>query len=343
MGEMLGRLPGALMRACLLALLSLLFVPPLHAGNVPEAAGGGYQGAEYWRDVRQGVAGQSQIKGVERGVLIDSSGEEWRQLRNETLKPYGAWLLAIAVVGLLGLHAVLGAKQIDGGRSGRTIERWKAFDRHLHWLMAGLFIILAVTGLLVLYSRYFLIDVTGPAYGTIMQFSKLSHNYLGPLFVVTFVVMLLRWLRHNLFNAVDLAWFAKGGGLFTDAHPHAGFMNGGEKVWYWVLALIGIVICVTGVILDFPNFGQERTLMQDVSLIHAGASLILICGALAHMYMGSIGTEGALESMTTGQVDENWAKQHHDLWYEEVTGKSAGHAEEAARDEAQGAAPGAAR
>jgi len=310
---------GALAVMPLVLLLLLIAVTPrLHAAEPVDT---GYQGADYWRDVTQGSAGYSTDKQPEAGVLINRSGEAWRLTRNHQIKPYGAWLLGITLVALVLVFLLIGKSKIKAGRSGRTVRRWDAVDRLLHWIVAGSFVLLALSGLSILYGRHFLNDALGGAFGGFMLVAKTSHNYLGPLFLICLVLMLLKWVGRNLFTAVDLRWFLRLGGLWG-GHPSAGFTNGGEKLWYWGVFFGGIAVGVSGLVMDFPGYGQLRDTLQDANLIHAGVSILLICGALAHAYMGSLGIEGALEGMISGEVDENWAKQHHDLWYEEAAAKA---------------------
>lgn len=309
---------------CLCALLFSLGAQQSYAngGHPSEANVAGFAGAEYWRVVRQANEGTSQVKGTESGVLINVAGEEWRYWRNQWVTPAGA----IALGGTLSLLAVfyllVGQNKLDAPRTGNKIERWTQFDRANHWTVAILFIILGFSGLCLLYAKFFLKSALGDsAWSVFIMLCKQAHNYLGPLFVLGLLVMIVRWMKHNFFNRTDLIWFMKGGGVVGNAHPSAGYMNGGEKVWFWILTLFGLAVCVTGLIMDFPLFGQTREIMQWSNLIHAGASLLLLAASFGHIYIGTIGTEGALEGMKTGYVDETWAKQHHDLWYEEVKSK----------------------
>ena len=101
----------------------------------------------------------------------------------------------------------------------------------------------------------------------------------------------------------------------------AGRINGGEKLWFWIICTFGVAVCVTGIILNFPNFEQTRETMQIASVIHVIAANLWLAVAIGHMWIGTLGTEGSLEAMTTGQVSAEWAKQHHDKWYEEVKAK----------------------
>ncbi len=318
--------PSALLGWLLLALLAGLLLGwgvVVQAGNVPEASNNGNQGAQYWRQVTQGEEGYSTHKKVESGTLINRSGEAWRQLRNQKIQPYGKWALAITVLLLMAVYLLAGSNKLDQPRSGKLVERWRRFDRYLHWCVAGLFIILTLTGLSLLYGRYFLPELMGrSAFSSYLQLAKSSHNYLGVLFALCLLTMILKWLKNNIPNATDVTWFAKGGGMIKGQHPHSGYMNGGEKLWFWVLLVGGIALSVSGLVLDFPGDTVElRSDLQTANIVHAISALVLICGALGHIYIGTLGTEGALEGMVSGQVDEVWAKQHHDLWHEEVTGK----------------------
>lgn len=275
---------------------------------------------ETWGEIRRSGEGYTSASGpyvVDN--LIDSRGENWRNLRNGPVAGLTPWLMALSLLAIGLFHIFIGRNRIDGPLSGRKIKRWEGWERALHWFTAGSFIIMAITGLSLLFGRAVLIPVLGPegfsAWATV---SITLHNWLGPLFTVGVLLIVVAWMRHNVPTRTDLEWFKKGGGMIGKGHASAGRMNGGEKVWYWFIATAGVAVCVTGLILDFPNFQQSREVMQVSNLIHAVLSIAWIALAFGHAYIGTGGTEGALEGMTTGYVSEEWAKQHHDLWYEEV-------------------------
>lgn len=314
--------PGGLLALLLLGWLLVAWNGIAEAATVVETSTNGTQGADYWRQVNRGSAGYSTNRSSEAGVLINRSGQEWRQLRNDKVQPYGKWALLGTVVVLLATYLLLGSNKLDQPRSGRTIERWRKFDRYLHWLVAGLFIILALSGLSLLYGRYFLPELLGKsAFSSYLQLAKSAHNYLGILFAVALTLMLLKWFLSNIPRVTDILWFVQGGGMIKGKHPHAGYMNGGEKLWFWLLLVGGVALMLSGLVLDFPAVIGLRDRLQDANIIHAVSALVLICGALAHAYIGTLGTEGALEGMLSGRVDEVWAQQHHDLWYDEVKDK----------------------
>lgn len=276
--------------------------------------------ANYWRAVRGGEAGYSTNKATEANVLINGSGENWRNLRNGPIATIGAYILIISLLTLFIYHMKTGGMKLDNGRSGNTVTRWEIFDRTIHWSVATLFILLAITGLSMMFGRAVLIPLLGAnGFAAYAGFAMSVHNYLGPLFTVVLVIMIVSWLKHNFIDANDIKWFkAGGGGIIGNEHVSCGRFNGGEKVWFWIVTLIGLSVAVTGLILDFPNFDQVRNTMQNANLIHGALSLIWIAVAFGHIYIGTAGSEGSLDGMMTGEVDENWAKQHHDLWYDEV-------------------------
>lgn len=307
----------------LLALLCLTLSSSLWAGTEASDAEnrvkGNFAGAGYWREVSDGTEGYTTSQGREHGQLINVSGETWREWRNRWISPGG--LIAIGgSIGMLALvYLLIGPLKLDKPRTGKVVERWKRFDRTLHWFVAITFLILGFSGFLIMYGKHFVPDLFGYTFWkNLIAFCKLAHNYIGPIFSLGLIVMLISWMKHNVFNKVDLKWFLQGGGIIGNKHPSAGFLNGGEKGWYWLLFFGGLTVVGSGLVLDFPIFGQLRDTMQWANMVHGVSSLLLLAVSFGHIYIGTIGSEGAFEGMKTGYVDETWAKQHHDLWYDEV-------------------------
>lgn len=278
--------------------------------------------ADQWRQVRSGdtSANYRDSRHESNYSLINASGETWRILRNRWVSPFGL----IAVLGMAGLitlfYFIVGSKALEAPRTGRKILRWSLLMRSLHWSMATLFIVLALTGMNLLYGKFIFRPLFGDAvWGTMIAASKVSHNYLGPLFAILLMIMLISVVKKNIPKKHDLEWLKQAGGLLKKGqHPPAGFSNAGEKGWFWLLATVGVALIVSGFVLDFPNWGQSRDTMQWANIIHAVCGLGLTAVSLGHIYIGTLGMEGSIEGMTTGYVDETWAKEHHNLWYEEV-------------------------
>jgi len=306
----------------LIALFALMLplAPQAMAGASDSAAKVVNPGAELWREVRQreaALAGETQVAGMDSGVLINVRGEQWRQFRMELLIP-AAGILIGTVLGLILLyHLVTRGVSLEAGRSGKYLLRFKEIDRILHWYAAILFIFLALTGLILLTGRVVLIPVFGhQVFSVIASASKEGHNLFGPLFLLGVIGLLIRFVSKNFPGKGDIGWLLKAGGMFGGKHPSAGFFNAGEKIWFWLVVFVGLTLSATGLILEFPFFGQNRPMMELSLVLHGVGAVLLIAGLFGHVYVGTAGMEASLESMTTGYVDVNWARQHHDQWAE---------------------------
>ncbi|MGH8686544.1 MAG: formate dehydrogenase subunit gamma [Burkholderiales bacterium] len=281
--------------------------------------------APVWREVRSGNHGYTSQQGNERGVLVQSGGETWREIRNGPATVYGGWLLILVFLAIAAFYSVKGAIKLREKASGRRIVRFNAVERVTHWTVAISFVVMAVSGLTMLFGKHILLPIIGyTLFAWLTLILKNLHNFVGPLFILGLVAMIVLYLKDNLPRLADLNWFARAGGLFTGAHVPSGKFNGGEKGWFWVgVVALGVIISVSGMVLLFPNFEQTRAMMQQAWIWHAGAALVLMAISLGHIYLGTIGMEGAYEAMRKGTVDEAWAREHHELWYHEM--KSGGH------------------
>ncbi len=302
--------------------------------------------SDSWRELRRGRDLFVTIQGPNVGVAIQSEGEDWRSIRNGPLSLYGGWLL-FAIILLLAVFFVLrGRIRIDAGPSGKTIERFNDIERFAHWLTATTFVVLALTGLNILYGRYFLKPLLGAdLFSTLTSAGKYAHNFLAFGFMLGVVVIFVLWVRQNLPNKYDFIWIIKGGGMFSKGvHPPAKKFNFGQKIVFWVVVLGGVSISVSGIALLFPfqfalvsdtnafvnilgfDMPTDLTLMQEMQLMqlwHAIVGLLLIVVIIGHIYIGTLGMEGAFDAMGTGHVDENWAREHHSLWVAEMKGEPA--------------------
>lgn len=277
--------------------------------------------APTWRAVRAGENHTTQVRGRETGVLIQASGETWRWLRNGPVSVFFGILLILVPVVILAFYRWNGPMKLHGQPTGRSIERFNRWERIVHWSTAISFVVLALTGILMLFGRSVLLPVVGySAFSWFAVLAKNLHNFVGPLFIFCTLCMLVTFLRDNLFSKIDLVWLLKAPKVLTGReHVPSGRFNAAEKGWFWGgVALLGLVVGASGLVLDFPNFDQTRLTMQIAHIVHAVGALIFVLAAFGHIYMGTIGTEGAYAAMRTGFVDETWAKEHHELWYDEV-------------------------
>lgn len=279
--------------------------------------------ADLWRAVRQREgstqATSTQMRSVDSNVLITETGEKFRTVRRTKIIPYLPYLLLGVLAVIVIFYFLRGPLKIGGGRTGQYVERFKYIERVVHWFVASLFIFLAITGLTLLFGRFVILPLFGKeAFGLIANACKVSHNLVGPLFLVGIVLLFLLFVGRNIMAKGDIKWLLKGGG-FGREHVKAGFFNMGEKIWFWLAIVLGLTVSITGLILDFPIFEQGRGVMQLSLIVHGIASVIFISVAFGHIYLGTIGTEGTFHGMTSGKVDANWAKTHHDLWYQSLS------------------------
>jgi formate dehydrogenase subunit gamma len=277
----------------------------------------------FWRVVRQGTPGFTTVTTQGHKVLIQNGGENWREIRNGPLMRGSQWILGLALLGVGLFYFLVGSDELEKPRSGVKIERFTLGERVLHWYTAVLFITMAITGLSLLLGRLFLIPVFGhPAVSGYLGATKTLHNYCGPLLLVGILLIFLIWVRYNIPKKMDLQWFKNMGGMIgRGPRPHAERINGGQKGWFWLVAIFGIGVGITGVLLDFPIWGQSRPTMEVAHIIHVTLAVLFVTASFAHIYMGTLGVEGVFEGMWTGSVDAVWARQHADLWYREKVGE----------------------
>ncbi len=281
--------------------------------------------APVWREVRSGEAHVTNVRGPESGVLIQSEGNTWRHLRNGPITEYGGWLLLLAPAAILLFWLVKGTMRLHEPRTGRSMKRFSGFERFVHWGTAISFLVLAATGLAILFGKHVLAPIFGHEFlSWVLTVGKLVHNYLGPVFGVFVVLMILTFMRDNLWHASDALWIRRAGGLLGGGHVPSKRFNFGEKTWFWLgVTFLGLGVTVSGLVMDFPNFGWTRWDMQIANIVHLVGAILLLAMSFGHIYMGTIGVEGAYQSMKTGEVDETWAKEHHEYWYEDLkAGKS---------------------
>ncbi len=291
--------------------------------------------APIWRAVRDSGTqpGVTSLPGAETGVLVQrftqypgsrftTAGEAWRQVRNQWIIPYGGALLLLVAVALGLFYWRVGPIGGHEPNTGRMIERFTYLERVAHWSVAITFVILAVSGIVLAFGKFFLLPVLGGTlFGWLAYALKTAHNFAGPVFAVALVVFAFIFIKDNFPRAHDLAWLAKGGGLLSAQHVPSGRFNAGEKVVFWGgVITLGLVVTASGLVLNLlvPGLGLLRGDMQVAHMVHAVAGLLMTAMFAGHIYLGSVGVKDALSGMRTGYVDETWAKEHHELWYDDV-------------------------
>lgn len=279
-----------------------------------------------WRDARGGVAGFTTVQGTETGVLISPQGNTWRAIRNGLITPYGGALLIVVAALIFMFHQRKGMFKLHAPKTGRSMERFTLNERRAHWLVAISFVCLAFTGIVLLFGKHIFLWLLGyTLFSWLGWLSKNLHIVAGFTFIVGVVILFKLFWRDNLWDKSDAEWIRKGGGLVTKEHVPSRRFNFGEKTWFWLgLSGFGLIMILSGLVLTFPNFFDTRAAMQYAEIVHAISACLVIAMSLGHIYMGTIGMEGAFDAMKTGKVDEAWAKEHHEIWYQEEIAKRGG-------------------
>jgi len=268
------------------------------------------------------ISGRCTLPDQKACTIEQPAGRDWRQFHQVTLR----WIGAISILGMLAIlvafYLIRGMVRIESGRSGRVLVRFTSFERLVHWMTAACFVILALSGLNITFGKPLLLPLIGPeAFTDWSQWAKYAHNYLSFPFTLGVFLIFLIWIGWNVPNRVDVEWLKKGGGIVGHEHPPADRFNAGQKMIYWIVVLGGAAVAVSGYILMFPFYGTNIADMQVAQIVHGVVSLLFVAVMLAHIYIGTIGMEGAFEGMWDGTVDLNWAKEHHRLWVEKEMSK----------------------
>jgi formate dehydrogenase subunit gamma len=292
--------------------------------------------APIWRQVGAGATGYSSLPASEApeagnliqpfvqypGSKLTTAGEAWRQVRNNWIIPYGGSLLLIAALAIALFYYGKGTMKLHGQETGRKIERFTPLERAAHWTNAIAFVCLAVSGLVIAWGKFFIQPIIGNAlFGWLTYALKNLHNFAGPLFAVSLIIVFVTFLKDNWPSKEDITWLLKGGGLLSGQEVPSHRFNAGEKVVFWLGVLgLGVIVVASGLVLDklIPGLIYERGTMQIANMIHGVATVLMMAMFMGHIYMGTIGMQGAYSAMRTGYVDETWAKEHHELWYDDI-------------------------
>jgi len=264
------------------------------------------------------IQGRVSIPDQRSSVLMQPAGRDWREFRNVTLR----WIGGVAILGMIALLVIFyltrGMVRLESTRSGRTIVRFNIFERFVHWMTATCFIILAISGLNITFGRPLLLPLLGfEMFSEWSQWAKYAHNYLSFPFTIGVVLICLMWIGGNIPNKLDVDWIKRGGGLIGHDHPPARRFNAGQKGIYWIVVIGGGLVAASGYVLMFPFYITGIEGMQMAQIVHAIVGVLFIAAMLAHIYIGTIGMEGAFEAMGSGEVDVNWAREHHSLWLDQ--------------------------
>ena len=336
---------------------------PDHAAPMTGQLGtlGGASDPDLWRALRFNEADiRVSAGGDVAKVLVQDGGMTWYEFRKGPLITYGGWLLLGTIAILAVFYLLRGRVRVEGGLAGRTVQRFKFIERAAHWTLAGSFILLGLTGLLSLMGRFYIAPHFGKeANAILLTWSKYIHNNVAWAFMVALVLVFVMWVWHNIPDKTDITWFKQAGGIIGDNHPPAKKFNAGQKIIFWSVILLGASISLSGLSLLFPFelplFAKTFGLINDIGVPgwfglsplpgnlapqeemqlaqawHAIVAFVLMAIIIGHIYIGTLGMEGAFDAMGNGQVDEAWAHQHHSIWLDEVKARETDPADAAAR------------
>jgi len=248
-------------------------------------------------------------------VLMQPVGRLWDHFHEIILR----WLGAIVILGMIAAlgaaYLIMGRLRISKGRSGQKVRRFSSFERFSHWLTAVSFVALALTGLNITFGKIVLLPMIGPeAFSSLSQAAKYVHNFVSAAFVIGLVLIVALWIKDNIPRKVDVDWVRQGGGFIKSKHAPSGRFNAGEKLVFWFALGAGVGVIISGYLLMFPFYVTDIAGMQIAQIVHAVIAILFVAVIIAHIYIGTLGMEGAFEAMATGDVDLNWAREHHDLW-----------------------------
>jgi formate dehydrogenase subunit gamma len=266
------------------------------------------------------IVGRTEFPDPKLATFVQPEGREWRTFRVVALRIVAAVLILGVLAALAAFYAWRGTIRIRHGRAGTTLPRFNGFERGVHWMTAASFILMALTGLVVTFGRPLLIPLLGhDAFTRLAEASKYGHNFFSVPFTLGVIVILLMWIRDNIPERADITWIRQGGGILGgDEHPEAGRFNAGQKMIFWSVVIFGLGLAVTGFLLMTPFYATNVNGMQLVHVFHGLLAAVLIMIIIGHIYIGTLGMEGAFDAMGSGQVDENWAREHHSGWYAQV-------------------------
>jgi formate dehydrogenase subunit gamma len=308
------------------AILTMIAVTPVPAQQLgPDGAPNPTASVESEQKLLQQsprIEGQIAQPNERERVLMQPAGRQWDYFHEVLLH----WLGAIVILGMIATlgaaYLIMGRIRISKGRSGQKVPRFNAFERFSHWLTAISFVVLGLTGLNITFGKLLLLPVIGPeAFSSESQIAKYTHNFVSVSFVIGLVLIVAIWIKDNIPQKVDIEWIKQGGGFIKSKHAPSGRFNPGEKLVFWFALWAGVAVIVSGYLLIFPFYVTNIAGMQLAQIVHAVVAVLFIAVIIAHIYIGTLGMEGAFEAMATGDVDLNWAKEHHDVWLEEQMSK----------------------
>lgn len=197
---------------------------------------------------------------------------------------------------------------------GTVVDRYGGFVRVNHWVTAISLILLALSGAALFHpSLFFLSGLFGGGANT-----RALHPWIGIVLLASFFVLFVQMVRYNFWSKVDTVWIRHIGEVMSGNEenlPEIGKYNGAQKIVFWLMTLLILVLFVTGIMIWYEYFGASFTIEQQRfgHIIHALAAVAMLLVVIVHIYAGFY-IRGTISAMTEGQVTGGWAFRHHRLW-----------------------------
>lgn len=197
-----------------------------------------------------------------------------------------------------------------------AIERHSSFGRLTHWILGMSFIAAGVSGLAFFHPsvNWFTIVFGSPTW------TRILHPFFGVLMALSFIVMMILHVKHNLINKHDLQWLKQIKDVVTgNEHklPPIGMFNAGQKVLFWSLTFFVFALTITGIIIWRQYFVFTAEVKSVAVLLHAFFAFMMICFIIIHV-LAAIMAKGSIGAMLHGTVSYGWARHHHSAWYQEI-------------------------
>jgi formate dehydrogenase subunit gamma len=203
-----------------------------------------------------------------------------------------------------------------------TVDRYTPAARVNHWITAASLVLLALSGLSLFHPSLFLLSkLFGGG-----QATRAIHPWIGVVLFFAFLGLFLRFWRANLWKGEDGTWMRRLSDVLRGREenlPEVGKYNAGQKMVFWLMSILIIILIGSGLVLWDQYFAQYTSVEQKRAavLIHALAAIVIICVWIVHVY-AAIWVRGTFRAMLKGSVTGGWAWRHHRKWLRElVTGK----------------------
>lgn len=195
-----------------------------------------------------------------------------------------------------------------------TVDRYPGRVRVNHWVTAISLILLTLSGAALFHpALFFLSSLFGGGSNT-----RALHPWIGVVLLASFAILFIQMVKYNFWTKADTRWMSHIGEAMSGREenlPEIGKYNGAQKIVFWLMTLLIIVLFGTGIVIWYEYFGASFTIEQQRvgHIVHALAAIAMLLVVIVHIYAGFY-VRGTISAMTEGKVTGGWAFRHHRLW-----------------------------